>query len=225
MDLEFIQKTVPVLLQGLTKTLILSGLAIVFGFSLGLGLALMRLSSNTKLAKLAKGYSTFFRGTPLLVQIFLIYYGFGQFDFVRQNAVLWWVFGDGTRCAILALSLNTAAYTSEILRGGLMSVPSGLMEAAKACGMGRFLQFRRIRFPLALRQALPAYGNEVILVVKGTSLASTITVLEITGYAKRLMSQTYAIFEVFALAGALYLGISLILILLVRVLERRLAMG
>lgn len=105
-----------------------------------------------------------------------------------------------------------------------MSVPAGLIEAAKACGMGRFLQFRRIRFPLAIRQALPAYGNEVILVVKGTSLASTITVLEITGYAKRLMSQTYAIFEVFTLAGVLYLAISLTLVMVVRYYERQLYM-
>lgn len=224
MDIEFIQKTVPVLMQGLSKTLLLSGLAILFGFNLGLGLALARLSECRIAAKFAKGYSTFFRGTPLLVQIFLFYYGFGQFDFVRHTPVLWWIFGDGTRCAILALSLNTAAYTSEILRGGLMSVPAGLIEAAKACGMGRFLQFRRIRFPLAIRQALPAYGNEVILVVKGTSLASTITVLEITGYAKRLMSQTYAIFEVFTLAGVLYLAISLTLVMVVRYYERQLYM-
>ena len=103
-----------------------------------------------------------------------------------------------------------------------MSIPAGLKEAAKAGGMSPFLRFRRIEFPLAIRQALPAYGNELVLVVKGTSLASTITVLEITGYAKRLMSQTYAIFEIFAIAGAFYLVINLILIGLVRTLEHRL---
>jgi len=132
------------------------------------------------------------------------------------------VISDGARCAVMAMALNTAAYTSEILRGGLLSVPAGLKEAAKATGMSPFMRFRRIEFPLAIRQALPAYGNELILVVKGTSLASTITVLEITGYAKRLMSQTFAIFEVFALAGAIYLVINLTLVMLIRMLEAHL---
>lgn len=220
MDLELLQQAVPVLLKGLRVTLVLTFLSVLIGFNLGLGLAIMRLSSNRIIAGFAKGYSTVFRGTPLLVQIFLFYYGLGQLSVVKDNAVLWWVVSDGARCAVLALALNTAAYTSEILRGGLMSVPSGLVEAAQACGMSRALRFRRIEFPLAIRQALPAYGNELILTVKGTSLASTITVLEVTGYAKRLMSQTYAVFEVFAVAGALYLVINLVLITLIRALER-----
>lgn len=222
MELELIQRAVPVLLKGLWVTAFLTGTSVLIGFSLGLGLAMMRLSQNRLLAGFAKWYSTVFRGTPLLVQLFLFYYGLGQISFIRDNEVLWWVISDGTRCAVMALALNTAAYTSEILRGGLMSVPAGVVEAAEACGMSRFLRFRRIEFPLAIRQALPAYGNELVLVVKGTSLASTITVLEITGYAKRLMSQTYAIFEVFAIAGALYLVINLVLITLVRTLEGRL---
>lgn len=222
MDLELLQQAVPVLLKGLRVTLVLTFLSVLIGFKLGLGLAIMRLSSNRFIAGFAKGYSTVFRGTPLLVQIFLFYYGLGQLSVVKDNAVLWWVVSDGARCAVLALALNTAAYTSEILRGGLMSVPSGLVEAAQACGMSRVLRFRRIEFPLAIRQALPAYGNELILTVKGTSLASTITVLEVTGYAKRLMSQTYAVFEVFAVAGALYLVINLVLITLIRTLERHL---
>lgn len=220
MDLELIQQAVPVLLKGLWVTLTLTFLSVLIGFNLGLGLAVMRLSSNRIVAGFAKYYSTVFRGTPLLVQIFLFYYGLGQLSLVRDNAALWWVVSDGARCAVLALALNTAAYTSEILRGGLLSVPMGLVEAAQATGMSRVLRFRRIEFPLAIRQALPAYGNELVLTVKGTSLASTITVLEITGYAKRLMSQTYAVFEVFAIAGALYLVINLILITLVRTLER-----
>lgn len=222
MDLELIWQALPVLLKGLKVTAVLTFLSVLIGFNLGLGLAIMRLSSNRAVAGLAKYYSTVFRGTPLLVQIFLFYYGLGQLSFVKDNAVLWWVVSDGARCAVLALALNTAAYTSEILRGGLMSVPAGLVEAAQACGMSRLLCFRRIEFPLAIRQALPAYGNELVLTVKGTSLASTITVLEITGYAKRLMSQTYAVFEVFAIAGALYLATNLILITLVRLLERHL---
>jgi octopine/nopaline transport system permease protein len=222
MDFEFIQRCLSVLLKGVGVTVLLTGMSVAIGFNIGLALALMRLSENKPASLFAKYYSAIFRGTPLLVQIFLLYYGLGQFTFVRENAVLWWVFSDGARCAVLALALNTAAYTSEILRGGLMSLPAGLIEAADAAGMSRMLRLRRIEFPLAIRQALPAYGNELILVVKGTSLASTITVLEITGYAKRLMAQTFAVFEVFALAGALYLIVNLILVTLIQLLERRL---
>jgi octopine/nopaline transport system permease protein len=222
MDLELIQRSLPLLLKGLTLTAFLSGVSIAIGFNLGLGLALLRTSSNALLAGFAKLYSLVFRGTPLLVQLFLFYYGLGQLSFVRHSEILWWIIGDGTRCAIMALALNTAAYTSEILRGGLLSVPAGAIEAAKACGMSRFLRFRRISFPLAIRQALPAYGNEIVLAVKGSSLASTITVLEITGHAKRLMSQTFAILEVFAIAGAIYLAINILLLAGTRVLEGRL---
>ncbi len=220
--MELIQLAVPVLLKGLWMTLTLAVLSVVIGFNLGLGLALMRGSGNALVSGFARGYSFAFRGTPLLVQLFLIYYGLGQIKFVHDIAPLWWVVSEGSRCAVLALALNTAAYTSEILRGGLNAVPIGLVEAAKACGMSRMMRFRRIEFPLAIRQALPAYGNELVLMVKGTSLASTITVLEITGYAKRLMSQTFAIFEVFAIAGMLYLLLNLALIGAIRAFERRL---
>ncbi|RID90287.1 ABC transporter permease [Gemmobacter lutimaris] len=220
--MELIQLAVPVLLKGLWMTLTLTALSVAIGFNLGLGLAIMRGSDKAWVSGFARYYSIAFRGTPLLVQIFLIYYGLGQIRFIHDVPTLWWVISEGSRCAVLALALNTAAYTSEILRGGLVSVPAGLTEAAKACGMSRAMRFRRIEFPLAIRQALPAYGNELVLMVKGTSLASTITVLEITGYAKRLMSQTYAIFEVFAIAGVLYLALNLVLISVVRLVERRL---
>ncbi len=219
MDMDFLSTSIPVLLQGLSKTLILTILSVVIGFHIGLGLAVMRMSERRWVANIAKYYSMIFRGTPLLVQLFLFYYGLAQIPFIKGNAVTWWIVSDGTRCAIMAIALNTAAYTSEILRGGLLSIPTGLKEAAKASGMSRFTAFRRIEFPLAIRQALPAYGNELILVVKGTSLASTITVLEITGYAKRLMSQTFAIFEVFTLAGIIYLIINLVLVVMIRLLE------
>ncbi|TWI33934.1 ABC transporter permease [Paracoccus sulfuroxidans] len=223
MDAELIYRAVTTLAKGVSVTLTLASIAVAIGFCLGLGLAVMRVSSSRLLSGFAEYYSAVFRGTPLLVQLFLFYYGLGQFDAVRDNAVAWWVIGDAMHCAILALALNTAAYTSEILRGGLMSIPVGLVEAAKAAGMSRVLRFRRIEFPLAIRQALPAYGNEIVLVIKGTSLASTITVLEITGHAKRLMSQTYAIFEIFTIAGLFYLAINMVLIFAVRRLEARLA--
>ncbi|WP_312526180.1 ABC transporter permease [Paracoccus sp. (in: a-proteobacteria)] len=222
MDLDLAQRAFATITKGVSVTLTLAATSAVIGFCLGLCLAMMRVSSNRFLQKFAEYYSAVFRGTPLLVQLFLFYYGLGQFEFVRNNAILWSVIGGGMNCAIMALSLNTAAYTSEILRGGLMSVPVGLIEAAKAAGMSRMMRFRRIEFPLAIRQALPAYSNELILIVKGTSLASTITVLEITGHAKRLMSQTYAIFEIFAIAGVFYLVINTILVLLVRYFEGRL---
>ncbi len=220
--MDFIQLVVPVLLKGLWMTLTLTATSVAIGFNIGLGLAILRGSENRWLSGFARNYSIVFRGTPLLVQIFLIYYGLGQIKFIHDVPALWWVVSEGSRCAVLALALNTGAYSSEILRGGLVAVPAGLVEAAKACGMSRAMRFRRIEFPLAIRQALPAYGNELVLMVKGTSLASTITVLEITGYAKRLMSQTYAIFEVFAIAGVLYLALNLALIGLIRLVERRL---
>lgn len=220
--MELIQLAAPVLLRGLWMTLALTIISVAIGFNLGLGLAILRGSDNRWLSGFARYYSITFRGTPLLVQIFLIYYGLGQIKFIHDVPALWWVISEGSRCAVLALALNTAAYTSEILRGGLVSVPVGLVEAAKACGMSRGKRFWRIEFPLAIRQALPAYGNELVLMVKGTSLASTITVLEITGYAKRLMSQTFAIFEVFAIAGVLYLMLNLALIGVIRLVERRL---
>ncbi|HWL57073.1 MAG TPA: ABC transporter permease [Paracoccus sp. (in: a-proteobacteria)] len=222
MDWDLLHRAVTTIGKGVGTTLTLASVSLAIGFCLGLGLAVMRVSGNRLMSGFAEYYSAVFRGTPLLVQLFLFYYGLGQFDFVRENPVLWWVIGGGTHCAIMALALNTAAYTSEILRGGLISIPVGLIEAAKAAGMSRALRFRRIEFPLAIRQALPAYGNEMVLVIKGTSLASTITVLEITGHAKRLMSQTYAIFEVFTIAGIFYLLINAALIFAVRRIENRL---
>ena len=152
-----------------------------------------------------------FRGTPLLVQIFIIYYGLGQFRPLLQEIGLWWLFREPYWCAILALSLNTAAYGSEILRGGLQSVPKGQIEAAQAAGMSPLLLLRRIIVPVALRQALPAYGNEIILMIKGTSLASIVTLMEVTGIAYGIISQTYRAIEVFACAGAIYLVLNFLI--------------
>src|SRR5690606_22623367 len=165
-------------------------------------------------------YSTCFRGTPLLVQLFILYYGMGTLSFVRESPVLWWLFSDSGRCAILAIALNSGAYVSEVLRGGFQSVPKGQIEAAKACGMSPLRRFRRLVFPLAIRQALPAYSNEIVLAIKGTSLASTIAVMELTGHAKRLMNQNYAIIETFIMAGMLYLAINFFLLGCMHLLER-----
>jgi octopine/nopaline transport system permease protein len=209
------------LLAGVPLTLQLALLAMAIGGVLALALAAMRFSGIAILDAAARLYVFAFRGTPLLVQIFLIYYGLGQFRAVRLSA-LWPFLREPYWCAVLALTLNTAAYASEIFRGGLFAVPHGQIEAARACGMSRSLAFRRIVLPLALRQALPAYGNELILMVKATSLASIITLMEITGIAAKLVSETYRVIEVFVVAGALYLVINFVLTRIVMALEYRL---
>jgi len=158
-----------------------------------------------------------------LVQIFLIYYGLGQFRPSLQVLGLWTFFREPFWCAILALTLNTSAYGTEIIRGGLQSVPFGQIEAARACGMSRWLVYRRITLPIALRQALPSYSNEIILMIKGTSLASIVTLAEVTGIAQQIISQTYRAIEVFICAGAIYLAINFFVTRLIGWLEYRLS--
>lgn len=221
---EQFQYTIEALLKGLGLTLSIGLYSIFWSLLIGLGLALMRVSRHRLLANFALGYSTLFRGTPLLVQLFILYYGIGTLSFVRQNPALWWLFSDGARCAILAIGLNSGAYISEVFRGGLQSVPRGQIEAAQAIGMSPLKRFSRVIFPLALRQALPAYSNEIVIAIKGTSLASTIAVLDITGQARRVMSQNYAVMETFIVAGLLYLIINFSLLFLLQLLERALGM-
>jgi His/Glu/Gln/Arg/opine family amino acid ABC transporter permease subunit len=204
LNVELMWESVPDLLGGLLVTLELTVLSLILGMVLALPLAAMRTARSPVLWVPAYGYITFFRGTPLLVQIFLIYYGTGQFDWIKATP-LWPLLREAYWCAILAFSLNTAAYTAEILRGAIQAVPRGEIEAALALGMSRWLVFRLISLPRAFRLALPAYGNEIILVVKSSSLASTITLLDITGVARTLVAHTYAPYEIFLVAGALYL--------------------
>lgn len=220
--MELIQLAVPVLLKGLWMTLTLTAISVAIGFNLGLGLALMRGSENPWVSGFARGYSTAFRGTPLLVQIFLIYYGLGQFPEIRQS-FLWPFLRQPYWCALLALTLNTAAYSSEIIRGGILSVPFGQIEAARACGMSRWLIFRRIIVPQGLRVALPAYGNEIILMTRSTALASVITLMEVTGIASKIISETFRAVEVFVCAGAIYLVLNFAISRAIALLERRLA--
>lgn len=222
MNADLFQHTIVNLFQGFGLSVYIGLTSIFFASMIGLALALMRNTPNTLAARFSFLYSTCFRGTPLLVQLFILYYGIGTIGFVRENPALWWLFSDGGRCAILAIALNSGAYISEVLRGGFQSVPKGQIDAARACGMSALLRFRRIVFPLAIRQALPAYSNEIVLAIKGTSLASTIAVMELTGHAKRLMNQNYAIIETFVLAGALYLMINFFLLACLHLLERRL---
>ncbi|WP_331375152.1 ABC transporter permease [Sinorhizobium chiapasense] len=222
MDFAFASETLVSLLSALPLTLELAVMAIALGSVLALALALARLSGILVLDWFARAYVFVFRGTPLLVQIFLIYYGLSQFPAVRHS-ILWPVLREPYWCAVLALMLNTAAYASEIIRGGLLSVPHGQVEAARACGMPRFMIFRRIVMPLAIRQALPGYGNEMISMVKATSLASIITLMEITGVAARIISETYRVIEVFVVAGAIYLAINFLLTRLIAFVEYQLS--
>ncbi len=208
MDWELIQESWPVLVGAMPKTIMLALSSLAIGFVLATVIAVMRLSNNRAAWAVAYGYVYIFRSTPLLVQIFLIYYGSGQFRPFFQDLGLWYFLREPWFCAILALMLNTGAYTSEIIRGGIQSVPWGQLESARACGMSRFLLFRRIVFPVAIRQALPAYGNEIILMVKSTSLASTITILDVTGEAKKIIAATWSPVEVFVIAGAIYLTLN-----------------
>ena len=218
--LDLFAKATPVLIEGFWVTLTIGLFSIVFASIIGLIAALMRTSSNKLVANIAFIYSTSFRGTPLLIQLFLLYYGIGAIEFIREQPALWWLFSDGARCAIVAISLNSGAYMSEAIRGGLQSVPNGQKDAALAFGLNRLQVFRRIVFPLAIRQAFPAYSNELVLAIKGTSLASTIAVMELTGFARRLMSQSYLIIETFIIAGLLYLAINVTLLLCAYCVEK-----
>jgi octopine/nopaline transport system permease protein len=223
MDFELMQESWPKLVGAIPETLMLAGSSLAIGFAIAVIVALGRLSSNRVLSNIAYAYMYIFRSTPLLVQIFLIYYGSGQFREFFEEYGLWVFFRESWFCAILALTLNTGAYTSEIIRGGIQSVPWGQIEAARACGMSGFLLFRRIIFPVAIRQALPGYGNEIILMVKSTSLASIITILEITGVAKKIIAATWSPVEVFIIAGGIYLAINFTLTRLVQWAEIKLS--
>lgn len=220
-DFEFLLQTFLTILPGIPLTIELATIAVVLGFFLAFGLALMRISGSLVLDWTARAYIAIFRGTPLLVQIFLIYYGIGQFPVIRHS-FLWPFLREPYWCAILSLTLNTAAYAGEVIRGGLVSVPRGHIEAAKACGMSPLLLWRRIMLPVALRQALPGYGNELIGMVKATSITSLITIMEISGLAAKIISQTYRVVEVFIVAGLIYLAINLLLTRLLQWLDYRL---
>ena len=223
MDFAFLWDTFLHLLTGVPLTLNLALVSTALGAALAVLLTLMRMSSLPPLGWAAQFYVFVFRGTPLLVQIFVIYYGLGQFRPTLQAWGLWVFFREPYWCAIFALSLNTAAYGSEILRGGLQAVPHPQVEAARASGMWGFLLYRRIIFPIAMRQALPAYASEVILMIKATSLASVITMLEVTGLAAKIIAQSYRAIEVFVVAGLIYLVLNFSITRLVALIEWRLS--
>lgn len=219
---DFLLDVLRKLLVGLPLTIGLTVLALAGGAVLALGLAALRASSRPG-AWLANVYVFVFRGSPLLIQIFMIYYGLPQFGFVRHG-VLWPLLREPYVCAALAFMLNDAAYTSEILRGGLRAVPRGAIEAGIVGNMGRWTILRRIVLPLAIRQALPAYGIEITSMLKATSLASVVTLMDVTGIARSLVSETYRAIEVFGVAALIYLVLVTATTGAVRGLERRLAL-
>ncbi len=202
------RESFPQIVAGIPDTLTLVSSSLAIGFVLAVLLAQLRLSRRALASRIAYGYVYVFRSTPLLVQIYLIYYGSGQFRAFFEDVGLWTFLREPYFCAILALTMNTGAYTSEIIRGGIQSVPHGQIEAGRAVGMSALALYRRVVFPLAIRQALPAYGNEIILMVKSTSLASTITILEVTGIAKKIIAATFSPIEIFVIAGGIYLTIN-----------------
>lgn len=210
--------SIPTLLGGVTTTLNLVALSSLIGFVIAMVVTWARLSRNLVLTGLAYGYVFFLRGTPLLIQIYLIYYGLSQFPEVRSS-FLWPYLREPFWCALIAFSLNTSAYVSEVIRGAVTAIHPGQIEAAKAVGMSRFGRFRHIIVPQAIQAGLPAYSNEIILMVKASSLASTVTLLDLTGVARSLASETYMPVEVLGMAGLIYLAMNFVLTRLLRGLE------
>ena len=210
----------PRLLSATLVTLKLLSVSLIVGMFLGLFFAILRMNKNIFINQFAYGYSYVFRGTPLLVQIFIIYFGLGQIEWLRST-FLWVILKEPYWCAIIAFALNTGAYTSEILRSAFQTIKPGIVEAGKSLGIANKIIFYKIQIPIAIRQSLPAYGNEIILMMKGTSLASTVTLMDLTGVAKYIISTTFKPIEVFIVAGGIYLFMTFLIHNLIKYLEKR----
>ncbi|TOH58773.1 amino acid ABC transporter permease [Vibrio parahaemolyticus] len=216
MDFSLIIESFPVYLQGLWTTVWLVGISLVIGLCVSVPLAIARNSTNYALSLPSWGFIYFFRGTPLLVQLYLIYYGMDQFFPVKDT--LWehaWF------CALVAFVLNTSAYTAEIIRGAINGLPKGEVEAAKAYGMSKFMTYKRIILPSALRRALPAYSNEVIFMLHGSAVAGIVTIVDLTGAARLVNSRYYAPFESFLTAGLFYMSLTFIILWCFKRAEKR----
>ena len=216
---ELFIKWLPKLIQGATLTLELTALSVIAGLIVAIPLGIARSSRLWYVRSLPYAYIFFFRGTPLLIQLFLVYYGLGQFEAVRDS-VLWPYLRSPFWCAVITMTLHTAAYIAEILRGAIQAIPPGEIEAARALGMSRFKTLIHIVLPRAARIGLPAYSNEVILMLKASSLASTVTLLELTGMTRTIIARTYQTVDMFLIAGLIYLVMSFVLIQGFKLLER-----
>lgn len=220
MELSIILDNYHIYLQGLKNTLILVSISLVLGLIFSIPLAVMRTWNNYFIQAPIRAFVYFFRGTPLLVQMFIIYYGFGQFDLIKDS-FLWSLFKEAYFCALFAFTLNTCAYTTEIIRGAIVATPHGEIEAAMAAGMSRLTMLRRIILPSAFRRALPAYSNEIIFMLHGSSLASVITIVDITGAARIINSRFYSPYEAFLTAAVFYMCITFTIVFFVRRLENK----
>ena len=220
MDIELMINSFPKLLNATLITLKLLSVSLIVGLFIGLGFAILRMNNNKLINKFAYGYSYIFRGTPLLVQIFIIYFGLGQIEYLRTT-FLWVGLKEPYWCAIIAFSLNTGAYTSEILRSAFQTIKPGYLEAGRSLGIPSKIIFTKIQIPIAIKQSLPAYGNEIILMLKGTSLASTVTLMDLTGVAKYIISTTSKPVEVFIVAGGIYLFMTFIIHNVIKYLEKK----
>lgn len=220
MDFTIIANEWTVYWQGFYTTLWLVAVSLFIGLLIAVPLGIFRNSNNWLLKGPAWAYIYFFRGTPLLIQLFLIYYGAGQWTWLRDSAA-WELFSQAWFCAILAFTLNTSAYTAEIIRGAINAMPAGQVEAAYAYGMSRLTTLRRIILPNSFRRALPAYSNEVIFMLHGSAVAGVITIVDLTGAARIVNSRYYSPFEAFLAAGFLYMCLTFLLVWGFRRLENR----
>ncbi len=221
MDFSIIIDNLPLYFEGLWMTVQLVFLSLVFGMMLAIPIALARVAKNPLIWVLPWAYIYFFRGTPLLVQLFLIYHGSGQFQPFLDDLGLWWIFQSAYLCALIAFTLNTAAYTAEIIRGAIEQTAFGEVEAAKACGMSKAVMYRRIILPSAFRRALPAYGNEVIFMLHGSVIASIVTIVDLLGAGRIVSSRYFVPFESFIAAGLFYLCVTFIIVWVFKQWEKR----
>lgn len=220
-DFALIWNSLPDLFHGLLLTLQLTAISVPVGLCLALPLGIIRASGNSWASRLIYGYTYIFRGTPLLIQLYMIYYGLAQFGAIKSS-FLWVFLREGYWCSLLAFVLNTGAYTTEIIRGAIQNVPFGEVEAARAIGMSRSLVLRRVVLPQAFRIMLPAYSNEVVLMLQATSIASLVTVMDLTGAARVIIAKTFAPYELFLTIAVMYLAVTYFIIWLFNIWERRL---
>ena len=209
------------IVEGIPLTLQVVSISTILGIFLAVAVALMRISGNRLMSLPAYYFVYLIRGTPLLLQLYFVYYGLSQFEAIRES-ILWPILKEPYWCGIITLTISTGAYSSEIIRGGILSVSKNYIEASGALGLSQIKTFMLITFPITVRQALPAYGNELILMVKASSLISIVTLMEITGIARTIISKTYAPVEIFLVAGSIYLVINFIIVMFVNLAERRL---
>jgi arginine/ornithine transport system permease protein len=220
MDFSIISENIHYYIDGAFLTIQLVGFSLLIGLLFAIPLAVLRTSKNYLITAPIRFYVYLFRGTPLLVQIFIIYYGFGQFEWIKST-ILWDFFREAYFCALFAFILNTCAYTIEIIRGAIESTPFGEIEAAKSTGMSRITMLRRIILPSALRRAFPGYGNEVIFMLHGSALASVITLVDLTGAASIINARYYSPFEAYITAAVFYLAITFSIVWIFRIVEKR----